>query len=632
MCGICGFWSRSEKLSESVLRRMNEQIRRRGPDGEGFYFDGGVGLAMRRLAIIDLAGGDQPIYNEDRTIAIVFNGEIYNYKALREHLREKGHRLATNSDTEAIVHLYEEYGLDAPKHLEGMFAFALWDSRKRRLVLARDRLGIKPLFVAETRDGVVFGSEIKSLLASGVVSRDIDWQALDQYLAYTFIPQPRSIYAGIRKIPPASVVTIESDGAVRVQPYWEVPDTSMSAPAMSTPDWVESCEAALKEAVSSHLVSDVPVGAFLSGGLDSGVMVAMMAKAMDRPVQTFTVGFTAAGRSFIDERKYARMLAQQYKLEHREIEIEPHAADILGEVVDAFDEPFADDSVVPSYYVSQAAAANVKVALTGLGGDELFAGYRRHLGLVLGDRYALLPRWLRDSVIRPVIERLPESSQSSDVIDHLKRFARGASLSGAHRYQDSMLALADAERRSLFAPQVRQQLDTNKTTAVMVGPYTAGQHGGNLTRALRTDLNVYLVDDILTLTDRLSMWHSLELRVPYLDHRFVELMQRAPEELKIRGTSQKYLLKKIAERWLPHEMIYHRKQGFEAPMGQWLRGPLLPLFDEVVNESSVARLGWFDFGVIKRLREEHVTLKRKNSKVLFSLLMLMLWARRQAAV
>lgn len=630
MCGICGFWSRSDKLSESVLKGMNEQIRRRGPDGEGFYFDGGVGLAMRRLAIIDLAGGDQPIYNEDRTIAIVFNGEIYNYKALREHLRAKGHRLATNSDTEAIVHLYEEYGLDAPKHLEGMFAFALWDMTRRRLVLARDRLGIKPLFVAETREGVVFGSEIKSLLASGVVSRDIDWQALDQYLAYTFIPQPRSIYAGIRKIPPASVVTIESDGVVQVQPYWSVPDTP-SDDAMSAPEWIDRCESALKEAVASHLVSDVPVGAFLSGGLDSGVMVAMMAKAMDRPVQTFTVGFTAAGSSFIDERKYARTLAQRYGLEHREIEIEPHAADILGEVVDAFDEPFADDSVVPSYYVSQAAAANVKVALTGLGGDELFAGYRRHLGLVLGDRYALLPRWVRESVIRPLVARLPESSQSSDVIDHLKRFARGASLSGAHRYQDSMQALADAERRSLFAPHVRQQLDTNATTAVMVGPYTAGTHGGNLTRALRTDLNVYLVDDILTLTDRLSMWHSLELRVPYLDHRFVELMQRAPEALKIRGMTQKYLLKKIAERWLPHEMIYHRKQGFEAPMGQWLRGPLLPLFDEVVNESSVARLGWFDFGTIKRLRDEHLTLKRKNSKVLFSLLMLMLWARRQAA-
>lgn len=630
MCGICGFWSRSDKLSESVLKGMNEQIRRRGPDGEGFYFDGGVGLAMRRLAIIDLAGGDQPIYNEDRTIAIVFNGEIYNYKALREHLRAKGHRLATNSDTEAIVHLYEEYGLDAPKHLEGMFAFALWDMTRRRLVLARDRLGIKPLFVAETREGVVFGSEIKSLLASGVVSRDIDWQALDQYLAYTFIPQPRSIYAGIRKIPPASVVTIESDGVVRVQPYWSVPDTPRDA-TTSTSEWIDRCESALKEAVASHLVSDVPVGAFLSGGLDSGVMVAMMAKAMDRPVQTFTVGFTAAGSSFIDERKYARTLAQRYGLEHREIEIEPHAADILGEVVDAFDEPFADDSVVPSYYVSQAAAANVKVALTGLGGDELFAGYRRHLGLVLGDRYALLPRWVRESVIRPLVARLPESSQSSDVIDHLKRFARGASLSGAHRYQDSMQALADAERRSLFAPHVRQQLDTNATTAVMVGPYTAGTHGGNLTRALRTDLNVYLVDDILTLTDRLSMWHSLELRVPYLDHRFVELMQRAPEALKIRGMTQKYLLKKIAERWLPHEMIYHRKQGFEAPMGQWLRGPLLPLFDEVVNESSVARLGWFDFGTIKRLRDEHLTLKRKNSKILFSLLMLMLWARRQAA-
>ncbi len=630
MCGICGFWSRNGQLSEAVLMRMNERITRRGPDGEGRYFDGRVGLAMRRLAIIDLAGGQQPIFNEDRTVAIVFNGEIYNYRELRSRLEKAGHRFATDSDTEVIVHLYEEHGLDAPRYLEGMFAFAIWDIPKQQLVLARDRLGIKPLFLAETPQGYVFGSEIKSLRASGVVSDEIDWQAVDEYLTYTFIPAPRSIYANIRKVLPGTVVTIDRDGRVAAARYWTVPDPITTDESESS--WIERVGAALQEGVRSHLVSDVPVGAFLSGGLDSGVMVAMMARSLDQPVQTFTVGFKQAGGAFIDERKYARMLVERYGLKHSEIDVEPHVADILDEVVEAFDEPFADDSVIPTYYISQVAGKQVKVALTGLGGDELFAGYRRHLGLTIGDRYAKVPRWIRDGLLHPVINRLPESRRSSDTIDHLKRFARSAGQSAADRYQDSMAAMPHAERSALLTNDIASRVDAPMTADVIRTPFAAGAAGDNLARALRTDLQMYMVDDILTLTDRLSMWHSLELRVPYLDHRLVELMQTVPTSLKIRGTTQKYLLKKIAERWLPHEMIYHRKQGFEAPMGYWLRGPLLGYFDSVVNESAARRLGCFDFTRIRQLRDEHVDGRRKNSKVLFSLLMFFLWQRQREAV
>jgi asparagine synthase (glutamine-hydrolysing) len=607
--------------------RMNDRITRRGPDGEGRYFDSKVGLAMRRLAIIDLARGQQPIFNEDRTLALVFNGEIYNYQKLRANLEKAGHRFATDSDTEVIVHLYEEYGLDAPKHLEGMFAFALFDTPKQQLILARDRFGIKPLYLAKVPEGYVFGSEIKSLLASGVVPDDIDWQALDEYLTYTFISAPRSIYSHIRKVAPATIVTIDHRGEVRSFSYWNIPEPTEVDAHESV--WIERIESALQEAVHSHLVSDVPVGAFLSGGLDSGIMIAMMAKALRHPVQTFTVGFRQAGSAFLDERRYARMLVDRYGLKHFEIDVEPHASDILDEVVMAFDEPFADDSVIPSYYISKIAGSHVKVALTGLGGDELFAGYRRHLGLVWGDRYANTPQWLRTRILHPIINRLPESRHSSDLVDHLKRFSRSAGQSPANRYQDSMATMPWEQRNTLFNLDIANRIDKERTSDVIRAAFESSKNGGSLARALRADLQVYLVDDILTLTDRLSMWHSLELRVPFLDHRLVELMQVVPTSMKIRGTTQKYLLKKLAEKWLPHEMIYHKKQGFEAPMGHWLRGPLLDYFDSVVNVNTARDIGYFSFDRIKQLRDEHVSGQRKNSKILFSLLMFFLWYRHR---
>jgi asparagine synthase (glutamine-hydrolysing) len=628
MCGISGFLSFDHKLDEQMLLRMNASIHRRGPDGDGHYFDGTAGLAMRRLAIIDLDGGRQPIFNEDRSACVVFNGEIYNYRELRQTLLDKGHRFTTHSDTEVIVHLYEEYGAGLCSHLQGMFAFALWDIRKRTLLLARDRLGIKPLFIAQTNSGLLFGSEIKALMATSLIRPEYDLQALDEYLTYTNIPCPRTIYKDIRQLEPGTSLSVSRDG-VRHDRYWSVPQVSEEP--RTEAQWLTDCEAALRAAIESHLVSDVPVGAFLSGGVDSGVMVAMMATMMDRPVETFTVGFKDAGSAFIDERQYARALAQRYRLNYHELDIVPHLEEIVWDIVDAFDQPFADDSVVPSYYVSQVAGQHVKVAMTGLGGDELFGGYRRHLGLVLGDRYARVPQFIRDSVIRPLVQRLPESSNSSDVIDHLKRFTRIGSAAPAQRYQDSMAALPWQARQRLYTPAIAAQMDQGATERIIAAPFLEARASSTLERALRTDLQTYLVDDILTLTDRLSMWHSLELRVPYLDHRFVELAARIPAGLKIRGTTQKYLLKRLAERWLPKDMIYHKKQGFEAPMGRWLRGPLLPFFDSIVSRDAVEATGLFRFEEIQRLRNEHVSLKSKHSKVLFSILSFMLWQHRSAA-
>ena len=631
MCGICGFVS-NVGWSPATLQAMNAVIVRRGPDGEGSLFSGGVGMAMRRLAIIDVAGGAQPVYNEDRSVAVVFNGEIYNFRALRDALLARGHEFRTNSDTEVIVHLYEEHGAELVRELDGMFAFALWDAREETLLLARDRLGIKPLFVARLPGGVLFGSEMKSLLATGLVPTDLDWQAMDQFLAYTFVLAPRTIYGAIRKVPPGTTVTIATNGDMTERVYWEVPDIEVVPRTRG--EYIARLESALQRAVQSHLVSDVPVGAFLSGGIDSGLMVAMMASVSERPVETFTVGFADSGSSFIDERVYARLIAQRYRLNHHEINVEPHVTDIIEDIVAAFDEPFADDSVIPSYYVSQEAARFVKVALTGLGGDELFGGYRRHLGARVGEAYGHVPRWLRESIVNRLVRRLPEPKNSSDVIDHLKRFSRASSLRPSGRYQDSMTTLRPAERSRLYKREVAAHIDAEATTAALTATFDGFRHGTSLDRALKTDLRWYLPDDILTLTDRLSMWHSLELRVPYLDHRLVEEAMTVPSNAKIHGLDQKHILKQVASRWLPGPVINHRKQGFEAPMGRWLRGPLRALLHDTLTECAVAHTGIFEWSQIERLRNEHLAGTHKHSKLLFSLLMFQLWSdkRHRAAV
>jgi asparagine synthase (glutamine-hydrolysing) len=626
MCGICGFVSFAD-WPTAMLQSMNDAIVRRGPDGEGLLHVGNVGLAMRRLAIIDIAGGAQPVYNEDRSVAVVFNGEIYNFKALRADLLARGHQFRTNSDTEVIVHLYEERGAELVGELEGMFAFALWDAKRQTVLLARDRLGIKPLFLARLPDGVLFGSEIKSLLRTGLVSEELDWQALDEFLTYTFVPAPRTIYRDVTKVMPGTTLIIGPQGELAAKSYWQVPDSQVVP--RSSAEWVGRIESSLQRAVQAHLVSDVPVGAFLSGGIDSGLMVAMMAAASERPVETFTVGFTGSGSAFIDERAYARMIAQRYRLNHHEINVEPHVGDIIDDIVAAFDEPFADDSVIPSYYVSQAAARFVKVALTGLGGDELFGGYRRHLGVRVGDTYARVPRWLREGIIDPVIRRVPEPRSSSDLVDHLKRFSRASSASSSHRYQDSMSTLRPLERSRLYTRESAARVRSVNTTAIMTGAFDGFRYGTSVERALKTDLCRYLPDDILTLTDRLSMWHSLELRVPYLDHRFVEEAMSIPADLKIYGTRQKHILKQVAAKWLPAPVINHRKQGFEAPMGNWLRGPLKAMMQETLTAGAIGSAGIFNFAEIERLQREHLAGTHKHSKLLFSLLMFQRWSAKQ---
>jgi len=628
MCGICGFVSLTGAPvpHERVLRQMNATIRRRGPDGEGYLTRAPVGLAMRRLAIVDLDGGQQPISNEDGAISVVFNGEIYNYRELRTLLQQRGHRLATHSDTEVLVHLYEDHGLEFLKQVRGMFALALWDSRTQRLVLARDRFGIKPLYWTRAGDTVYFGSELKTLAAAGVLTRELDWDAIDRYLTYGFIPAPLTIYRDVRKLEPATLMTVEAPtGQIATRRYWGLPAPGQTR-AHEPQDWLAAVETALTDAVRSHMVADVPVGAFLSGGVDSGLVVAMMAQCASTPPKAFTVGFSDTGGGFIDERPYARLLAARYAVEHHEIEVSPQVSAILPEIVTAFDEPFADDSVIPSYYVCQAAAAHVKVVQSGLGGDELFGGYKRHLGIRLASAYGMLPQTLRRHVIGPAVRRIPEGLVAGDAVDHLKRFVASRGHGTAGHYQSYMATLPEEQRRLLYS-DARLPADFAATARVITQPFQASGDRDPVQSALRTDLAVYLPDDVLTLTDRLSMWHSLEVRVPFLDHPLVELVANMPAKLKVGMRRQKVLLRRLAYRWLPRQMIEHRKQGFEAPMAAWLRGPLRPMVEDLLLDSTLLFNGCLNQQYVRGLVQEHLSGTRKHSKILFYILMLEMWAR-----
>jgi asparagine synthase (glutamine-hydrolysing) len=629
MCGITGFWlPPNQRVPEGTLKRMNDAIRRRGPDGEGFFEAGGVGLAMRRLSIIDLTGGWQPIYNEDRSVVVLMNGEIYNYQKLARTLKERGHRFSTASDTEVLVHLYEEHGDDLVDHLEGMFAFALWDVRRQRLLIARDRLGIKPLYFAFQGGALYFASELKALKASGQVRLDVDPVAIDDLFTYNFIPAPRSIYRDIRKLKPGHRITIDANGTFAMEAYWSLPrEPEQKLPREA--GTVEVIEGALRDAVESHLVADVPVGSFLSGGVDSGLITAFAAKISGAQISTYTIGFAASGNAFLDERAYARELAAKYGCKHHELEITPDVESIFDEIVCAFDEPFADDSVIPTYYVSQFAARELKVALTGLGGDELFGGYRRHAGIRLDERLGAAGSITRAALALPV-RLIPQSLARSDAIDHMKRFVRGGGARAA-RYAEFMSALPTSDRHALYSDRVRSELLAAGEPANLIrASYDELPSGSALRRALHADAAVYLPDDVLTLTDRLSMWHSLELRVPFLDRNLVELAARLPDSAWIDGKHQKVILRQIAERWLPPAILNHRKQGFEAPMGAWLRGPLLPFFDSRVNESTVTSSGLLHWPSIRALRDEHVSGRHKHSKTLFAALMLMGWVQQQS--
>lgn len=574
-------------------------------------------MGMTRLSIVDVAGGHQPISSEDEQVTVICNGEIYNYQQLRRELERAGHYFRTNSDVEVIVHLYEDFGTRAVEHLRGMFAFAIWDDRKQRLVLGRDRLGIKPLYYAIQNDTLYFGSELKALVKPGLISLTLDEEALDRFLTFGYVPSPMSIYREARKLEPANLLIWEH-GKPTLERYWHL--RFQSNGTSDEQEFGERFLSLFREAVSSHLMGEVPLGAFLSGGLDSSLMVALMSEASATPVRTFTMAFGGSASKHYDERPYAKLVSERYGTAHTEFEIESRIDDVLDKAVDAFDEPFADDSVIPSYYICRLAKQDVTVALTGLGGDELFAGYERYLGLQLSRSYERVPRFLR-GVVSPIIEFLPERRNGHHAVNHLKRFVRSADRPPARRYLEYISVVTDPLKRDLYSGL---RLD-RALAGVREARFHAGPTATVLEQALFNDIATYLPDDILTLTDRLSMLQSLELRVPFLDHPLVEFCATIPEHLKVRGFTKKYLLREVSRPLLPQEVIEHRKQGFGSPLAAWLRHELRDYLADSLAPGRLARHGLFHAPTVQRLITEHATRQESHERPLFALLMFQKW-------
>lgn len=624
MCGIAGVLELdpSQRIELSMVKSMTDMLVRRGPDDEGHFVRGNIGLGMRRLSIIDISGGHQPIANEDETLWIVFNGEIFNHQPLQEALKRRGHRFSTRSDTETILHLYEEEGPDCLQHLRGMFAISIWDTRRRRLFIARDRLGIKPLHYFFDGHRLVFGSEIKAVLQHPVVSKTIDWTALDAFLTYGYIPAPWTIYRGIRKLEAGHYLLVDEHG-MRDEQYW---DLAMEPKHTgSEADLQEEFIERFRESVRMRMLSEVPLGAYLSGGVDSSLVVAMMAETSTQPINTFTIGFGSGTGNFLDERPFARDVSNRYGTRHLELEVRPQVEEALDAALEAFDEPFADDSVVPTHHICAEARRHVTVALTGLGGDENFAGYERYLGFLLSNMAERAPwRWLV-SAAGPFVGALREQKGGHYHVNHLKRFLRAAPLPRAQRWQRYEALFPAEQRRMLYQPAIARQIDFESVDAAGRRYYEQSDARDPLDRALYQDIKMYLPDDILALTDRIGMWHSLELRVPFVDHTLVEFCARIPSRMKIRRGEKKYLLRKAAAPFMPPSVLNHRKQGFASPMAMWLRGGLRDFAASNLSEKSIREVGVLAPEPVSAVLTAHQERRELNDRQVFAMLMLQRW-------
>jgi len=625
MCGIAGKLNidKQKPVDPGLIRAMCQTLSHRGPDDEGIYVDGPVGLGMRRLSIIDLVGGHQPLSNEDGTVWVVFNGEIYNYRDLRPGLEARGHVFATSSDTEAIVHLYEEYGPDFVHHLRGMFAIALWDKARETLLLVRDRLGIKPLYYAALGDRLVFGSELKALLADGI-SREIDRQALHEYLSYNYVPGPRSIFKAVKKLQPGHRL-IARHGHVTVEAYWSPEATEGSGHSDTEPvaHYVERLTELLKESVRYRLIADVPLGVFLSGGLDSSTVVAVMREVSANPIKTFSIGFEDAS---FNELPYARLVARHFETEHHEFVVRPDAVDLLPKLVHFFDEPFADSSAIPCYYLSELARQHVTVALGGDGGDEVFAGYETYTAYKIASLYrGLSPRLT--GMIPPLVARLPVSHKKISFDYKAKRFVQAALLPPERAHYAWKEVFSDEMKRDLYAGAGGPLEDP---FGAFERQFADCQATAMLSRLQYVDLRVYLPDDILVKVDRTSMAHSLEARVPLLDHKLVEFAATIPSELMLRGLRKKYLLKRAMAHRLPRQILNRKKGGFNVPVPAWLRHDLRDHVRDVLSDKRLREQGFFNPGCVQQMIQQHAELKADYSRNIWGLLIFALWHEEHA--
>ena len=621
MCGIAGIaaWRGKPPAREDVTRMCDAMVHR-GPDDAGYLVEDAVALGMRRLSIIDLAGGHQPIFNEDGTVAVFYNGEIYNYLELRAELEAKGHRFATNSDTEVIVHLWEEEGVEFPRRLNGMFAIALYDRAKERLMLVRDHVGIKPLYYALGPDGIVFGSEVKVVLASGRVGRTLDVDALGQYLSWEYVPGAGTLLREVRRLEPARSLEIDLEsGRTTIRRYWSPLGPAGSEPARSDGEWEEEVEAAVKKAVRRQLMSDVPLGAFLSGGVDSSLVVAEMGTA-----QTFSIGFDDPS---YDETRWSRRVADHLKVNHEIEIIRPEVGDLFAHLMQFQDDPIGDFSIFPTYLVSRLASKHVKVVLSGDGGDELFGGYETFLAEQRSLAWSRLPTWLRHGVMEPVIGALPPTAAKKGLVNKAKRFVEGARLDPAWGHARWRVFCDERVRGALLTPGARANVRTDiGAHIVALREEAAGRDDRD--QALYVDFGSYLVDNCLTKVDRMSMACSIEARVPLLDKDVAELAFRLPSRLKYDGSHTKILLKRVAARHVPRECVYRPKQGFSIPIKNWLKEELRPMAEQYLAPARIEREGLFEPKVVSRLWQEHLDNRANHSHLLWALLVFEQWRDR----
>src|SRR5215203_2908420 len=610
MCGICGIASARGTVDPGRIAAMSSTLVHRGPDSDGTYVDGPIGLAARRLAIIDLQTGDQPITREEHGVTVVQNGEIYNYAELRHQLQRDGHRFSTSGDTEVLIHLYAQHGDRFVERLRGMFALALWDSGRRRLLLARDRYGIKPLYYRDVAGELEFASELRALPRG-----EIDLDALDAFLAFNSVPGPLTIFRDVRKLQPGHLLRWEN-GRVETARYARpAPVPADEVRHDEEAELIEELRARLRDSVRAHLAADVPVGVLLSGGIDSAALAALAAQELSEPLRTFSIGFEE--RSF-DELADARLVAERYGTDHHELVLRPDAALLLPALADAFDEPFADSSALPTYLVSQLAAQHVKVALSGEGGDELFGGYYTYAADLLAERAG----WTAP-LLRPIVERLPSSSARASFDYRAKRFVRAAHLPPLERHHGW---------KEIFSPAARAELtgrDNGFDPVDVLRARFAETDGAELLARLQdVDLGTYLVDDLLVKTDRASMAHSLEARVPFLDSAVTNFSFGLPTRHKVRALRKKVLLRKAAAPLIPEELLRRRKRGFSIPAAAWLRGELEPFARETLSSDTLRRQGFFRPDTVTRLLDDHVAGREDLSRQLWGLLMFTLWHDR----
>jgi len=614
MCGICGkvHFDSGKPVLQNTIHEMTALITHRGPDDSGYYLKNNVGFGFRRLSIIDLHSGHQPLANEDDSVWIVFNGEIYNHNSLREQLIAKGHRFKTGSDTETIVHLYEEYGSDCVKYLRGMFGFAIWDEKTKKLFCARDRFGIKPFFYYLDHEQFIFGSEMKSILSQTATSSELSIPMLDQYLTYGYSSEDGTIYQNIQKLKPGHTLEIESGGRVNINRYWDIhytPDYSKTEE-----EWCELLDNKLSESVKAHLMSDVPLGAFLSGGIDSSAVVALMSKHSADPVKTFSIGFKEAE---FNELKYAREVAKMYQTEHHEQIVEPESVSLLPQLVESYDEPFADASAIPTYFVSKFAREHVTVVLSGDGGDELFGGYNKYHRMMNMKNYNVLPEMLSKPFWSTMHKILPNSVKGKGATYYLSK--------PKNSFPAFLSIWQQAEREKLFRKELWQDLKKAPAERSRVASFLNSGSNDFLFNMQKMDMQRYMVDDVLTKVDRASMQNSLEVRVPILDHEFAELASCIPSELKMKGTNKKYIFKQAMKKHLPASIISHKKQGFSVPLKAWFKDDL----KEYVNDRLLGSKGplyeYLEPDYVRKIVNEHHKGMRDFNDKIWSLLFLDQW-------